>query len=97
MMVSRQTHRHTDTQTHKQLLNRRAASRYTTLQMSEYTTNERHDAKLHNSDTHTQSNTSNFTNYWNALKHKIEKLLDLQWLCRPTGAWPVAEPKAASA
>ena len=40
-----------------QLLNRRAASRYTTLEMSEYTTNERHDAKLHNSDTHTHSQT----------------------------------------
>jgi hypothetical protein len=51
MMVSRQTHRHTDTQTHKQLLNRRAASRYTTLQMSEYTTIALHAAKLHNSDT----------------------------------------------
>jgi hypothetical protein len=50
-MVSRQTHRHTDTQTHKQLLNRRAASRYTTLQMSEYTTIALHAAKLHNSDT----------------------------------------------
>ena len=33
-----------------QLLNRRAASRYTTLEMSEYTINELHDAKLHNSD-----------------------------------------------
>jgi hypothetical protein len=33
-----------------QLLNKRAASRFTTLEMSEYTTNERHDAKVHNSD-----------------------------------------------
>jgi hypothetical protein len=47
--------------------------------------------------THTQSNKSNFTNYWNALNHKIEKLLDLPFPCRPPGAWPVAEPKADSA
>jgi hypothetical protein len=33
-----------------QLLNRRAASRYTTLEMSEYTITELHDAKRHNSD-----------------------------------------------
>jgi hypothetical protein len=34
-----------------QLLNRRAASRYTALQLSEYTTHALNAAKLHNSDT----------------------------------------------
>jgi hypothetical protein len=33
-----------------QLLNKRAASRFTGLEMSEYTTNELHDANIHKSD-----------------------------------------------